>query len=74
MKIIFKNSFLKELKKIKDEKLKNDIYTTIILVEKSENIKQLKSKEISFLFRKRSEGNCGQGEPSQTLCFYSKVN
>ena len=43
MKIVFKNSFLKELKKLKDEKLKNDIYENIVLVENAIEIKQIKN-------------------------------
>jgi len=43
MKIEFKKSFLKELKKLKNKSLKNDIANLIAKVENAENIKQIKN-------------------------------
>ncbi|MBU0764717.1 MAG: type II toxin-antitoxin system RelE/ParE family toxin [Bacteroidetes bacterium] len=41
MRTIFKNSFLKEIRKVKDQKLKNDIADTIELVEKVDSISKI---------------------------------
>jgi len=43
MKVEFKKSFLKELKKLKNKALKNSIYEYITLVESAENITQIKN-------------------------------
>lgn len=43
MKIEFKKSFLKELKKLKNKSLKNDIANLIAKVENAENINQIKN-------------------------------
>jgi mRNA interferase RelE/StbE len=43
MKVEFKKSFLKELKKLKNKSLKNSIADCIIQVESSENIAQIKN-------------------------------
>jgi mRNA interferase RelE/StbE len=43
MKVEFKKSFLKELKKLKDKKLKNSIAEAINQTELAENISQIKN-------------------------------
>jgi len=43
MKVSFKKSFLKELKKLKNKQLKNAISECIIQVELAENISQIKN-------------------------------
>jgi len=41
MKVDFKKSFLKELKKLKNKSLQNAIYQSILQVESAENISQV---------------------------------
>jgi mRNA interferase RelE/StbE len=41
MKVDFKKSFLKELKKLKNNSLQNAIYQSILQVESAENISQV---------------------------------
>ena len=43
MKVEFKNSFLKELKKLKNKSLKNSIADCIEQVESAQNISQIKN-------------------------------
>lgn len=43
MKVVFKRSFLKSLKKLKDQKLKNKVAKSILQVEAAANISQLKN-------------------------------
>ena len=43
MKVEFKKSFLKELKKLKNKSLKNSIKESIIQVESAENIAHIKN-------------------------------
>jgi len=43
MKVAFKNSFLKELKKLKSNALKTSIAETIVQVEGAENLSQIKN-------------------------------
>jgi mRNA interferase RelE/StbE len=43
MKVEFKKSFLKELKKLKNKSLKNSIAESIIQVESAENIANIKN-------------------------------
>lgn len=43
MKVDFKSTFLKEIKKLKDERLKNAISQCIIDVEVAENLAQIKN-------------------------------
>ena len=43
MKVEFKKSFLKELKKLKNRSLKNSIAESIIQVESAKNIAQIKN-------------------------------
>ena len=43
MKVVFKRSFLKALKKLKDPKLKNAIAESIEQIEASKNLPELKS-------------------------------
>ncbi len=57
MKVHFKRSFLKELKKIKNKRLKNSIYECILQVEsvgkvnEIKNIKKLTGYDIYFRIR-----------------------
>lgn len=43
MKVEFKNSFSKDLKKLKDEKLKNQVRELIELTEQVQNLQQLEN-------------------------------
>jgi mRNA interferase RelE/StbE len=43
MKVEFKKSFLKELQKLRDKSLKNDIYEAITQVESAQNIGHIKN-------------------------------
>ena len=43
MKVEFKKSFLKELQKLRDKSLKNDIHTAITQAESAQNISQIKN-------------------------------
>jgi mRNA interferase RelE/StbE len=43
MKVEFKKPFLKELKKLKNKKLKNSILNCILQIEKAENVTQIKN-------------------------------
>ncbi len=43
MKVEFKKSFLKELQKLRDQSLKNDIVATITQVESANNIIEIKN-------------------------------
>jgi len=43
MKVEFKKSFLKELKKLKNKSLKNSISDAIVQVESAENVAQIKN-------------------------------
>ena len=54
MKVEFKNSFLKDLKKLKNKSLQNSIYNCILQIESApnvssiKNIKKLKGFEIHY--------------------------
>jgi mRNA interferase RelE/StbE len=43
MKVDFKKSFLKDLKKIKNKSLQNTVYEVIVLVESANNLNQIKN-------------------------------
>jgi mRNA interferase RelE/StbE len=43
MKVDFKKSFLKEVKKLRNKSLKDDITSSIVQVESAENITQIKN-------------------------------
>lgn len=43
MKVDFKSSFLKEIKKIKDKQIKNGIADSILNVETAQNLAQVKN-------------------------------
>ena len=43
MKVDFKKSFLKEVKKLRNKNLQNDIASAIVQVESAENVTQIKN-------------------------------
>ena len=43
MNVVFKKSFLKDLKKVKDDKLKNAIYECISNIESAEKVEDIKN-------------------------------
>lgn len=49
MKVGFKNSFLKELKKLKNKNLKNSLAACITQVEQTATIADIKYKETGWL-------------------------
>jgi mRNA-degrading endonuclease RelE of RelBE toxin-antitoxin system len=43
MKVEFKNSFLKDLKKLKNKSLQNSIYNCILQIESAPNVSSIKN-------------------------------